>query len=290
MSKPSKYNMNVYLRIPIILAVLLTIVFSALGVLPLAKLLGVEPSQLQGSGFEPTPGTLLIVIIFSASQFLIIWLAMHFIHKQPFKCLGFRRPILKPLLVGTVAGFVIEISKYLTKLIFATNASLEWNVPAEAELLKVLIYFLLWLVFLLTLNSIKEELVFRAYTIEQFNDYPNALIWILIGVSLLFAAIHHIIQPFTLTAFLSRFSIALLFSYVYFRWRSIWLVSGFHNGANIVGTMLFGNWKAGGLFDLSYTLDLPHVGVIINTLFPLIALLIIHIAWKREVRFLKLFQ
>jgi membrane protease YdiL (CAAX protease family) len=249
--------------------------------LPLARLLGVELSQLQGAGFEPTPRTMTIVLIYSASQFLLIWLVMRFIHRRPFGTLGFRGPILLPLLLGTAIGIAIELVN--TGLICAAGSDVyvTSNIPAQATAVSVIGYFLLFLLFLLTLNSLKEELVFRAYPIEQFNDHPGAMVPILLFISLLFAAVHHVIEPFRIAAFLSRFSIAILFSYVYFRWRSIWFIVGLHNGMNLLAFMLVGHWKSGGLLKLSYEPPSPTIEVVIELGVKILALLIFHLVWKR---------
>ena len=104
---------------------------------------------------------------------------------------------------------------------------------------------------------------------------------VLIFVSLVFAAVHHVIEPFRMAAFLSRFFIAMLFSYVYFRWRSIWLIVGLHNGMNLLGFLLVGHWKSGGLLKLSYEPPSPAVEVAIELGVKIVALGVIHLIWQR---------
>lgn len=279
--QPTRYRLPIPLRLLVILLVVIGAVLTVLGGLPLARLLGVEPSQLQGAGFEPTLKTMTIVLLYSASQFLLIWLVMQFVHRRRFGTLGFRGPILLPLLVGTAIGFAIKLVD--TGLVCAAgrNVHLESNIPSEATAASVVGYFLLSFLFLLTLNSLKEELVFRTYPIEQFNDHPRAIVLVLVFVSLVFAAVHHVIEPFRISVFLSRFSIAMLFSYVYFQWRSIWLVAGFHNGMNLLGFLLVGHWKSGGLLKLTYEPPSPAVDIAIDLGVKIVALGMIHLVWQR---------
>jgi membrane protease YdiL (CAAX protease family) len=278
---PTRYRLPVPLRMLVILLVVIGAVLTVLGGLPLARLLGVEPSQLQGAGFEPTLKTMTLVLIYSASQFLLIWLVMRFVHRRRFGTLGFRGPILVPLLVGTTIGLAIKLVD--TGLVCAAgrHVRLASNIPPEATAAAVVGYFLLSFLFLLTLNSLKEELVFRTYPIEQFNDHPRAIVFVLVFVSLVFAAVHHVIEPFRISVFLSRFSIAMLFSYVYFQWRSIWLVAGLHNGMNLIGFMLVGQWKAGGLLKLIYEPPSPAVDIAIDLGIKILVLGVIHLVWKR---------
>lgn len=278
---PTRYRLPVPVRLLVILLVAIGAVLTILVGLPLARLLGVELSQLQGAGFEPTLRTMTIVLLYSASQFLLIWLVMRFVHHRRFGTLGFRGPILLPLLVGTAAGLVIELVNTGLLCAAGSNVHLTSNIPPQATVVSVVGYFLLFLLFLLTLNSLKEELVFRAYPIEQFNDHPRAIVLVLVFVSLVFAAVHHVIEPFRITAFLSRFFIAMLFSYVYFQWRSIWLIVGLHNGMNLLAFLLVGHWKSGGLLNLSYKPPSPAVEITIELVVKIVALLVIHLVWQR---------
>lgn len=277
----ARYRLPLAPRTLLVAAVLVLAVLATLGVLPLARLLDVDPRHLQGAGFRPTVRILAIVALYAASQFLLIWLAMRLVHRRPFASLGFVGPVIRPLLVGTAAGAAIKVAEILLHVLAGRNATLGWSVPAEVPALTVAGHFLLWLLFLLTLNSVKEELVFRAYPIEQFNDRPRAALWVIVGVSLVFAAVHHVIEPFRLSAFLSRFVTALVFAYVYYRWRSIWLVSGFHNGANLPGFLLCGRWRTGGLFELDYDAAAPAVRMAGDVLVYLAALGVIHWVWRR---------
>lgn len=277
----SSYRFSTSIRIIVVFLVSSLAVLTALGVLPLAKLMGVNPSHLQGISFQPTFKTMTVVLLYSASQFLLILLVMRFIHRKKVLSLGFNRPFWKPFLIGSAIGIGLAVAELSIDALIGGNISMKWAVPADVSVISVIGHFLLWLLFLLTLNSLKEELVFRAYPIELFNDHPQAFIWIIIFISLLFAAIHHIIEPFSLSAFLSRFSIAIVFAYTYYRWRSIWLIVGIHNGTNFIGFLFGGMWKSGGLFEFEFTSPSSEIIISVDLAVKLLALALIHYVWKK---------
>jgi len=283
MSKEKNYRFKVHFRILIVLIVMLVSVLSTVIALPLAKLLNLDLSELQGSGFNPTIKTLTVIVLYASFQFLLIWLVMRLAHKKSIKTLGFNGPILKPLLFGTAIGVLMQAIMYGLYSMFSSGASFNLSIPADVNILALIGYLLLNILFLLTLNSLKEELVFRTYPIEQFDDHPNLMIPLLVLVSLVFAAVHHVLEPFTLDAFASRFSIGLLLSFVFYRWRSIWLISGVHNGLNLLSDLTGGNYKVGGLFDLNVETD-PSITMrtVIYVAVAIIFILLFNYIWKRE--------
>ena len=285
MNKETKnnYRLNVYLRILIVVLVLLVSTLSIAIAIPLAQLLNLDLSELQGQGFNPTFKVLTVVILYASFQFFLIWLVMRFIHKKSMKVLGFNGPILKPLLIGTAIGMLMQAIEYVLYSIFGSGASLSFSIPADVSIIRFIGYLLLNILFLLTLNSLKEELVFRAYPIKQFDDHPNLMVLILVMVSLIFAAVHHILSPFTLEAFISRFTIALLLSFVFYRWRSIWLISGIHNGLNLLVYLTGGNYKLGGLFDFNMEIEPSStMSIVIDIALGITFILLFNYIWKRE--------
>lgn len=281
--RKNKYRLKVHLRILIVIVVLIVSVLSIVIALPLAELLNLDLSELQGQGFNPTVKTLTVIILYASFQFLLIWLVMRLVHRKSIKTLGFNGPILKPLLFGTAIGVIMTAIEYGLYSMFGSGASFNLSIPADVNILAIIGYLLLNILFLLTLNSLKEELVFRAYPIKQFDDHPNLMIPLLVLVSLVFAAVHHVIEPFTLDVFAYRFSIGLLLSFVFYRWRSIWLISGVHNGINLLVNLTGGNYKLGGLFKFNVETDpSPTMRIVISFALAIIFILLFNYIWKRE--------
>jgi len=277
------YNLPVYARILIVIFVLLVSTISVVIGLPLTKIMHVNPADLSGAGFVPTIKTITIVVLFAAFQFLLIWLVMKFIHRKALSSLGFKGPILVPLLIGTAIGMIWSIAEYLLLHFFNSDINIVLSIPQGVSVVSMIGYFLLNVLFLLTLNSLKEELVFRTYPINQFDDYPQLMIPVIILVSLVFAAVHHILVPFALDDFVSRFTIALVLSFVFYRWRSIWLIAGLHNGLNLVEYLTGGNYKMGGLLKLSMEND-PSQGlsIVIDLGLAIIFILLFNFIWNKE--------
>jgi len=277
------YRLKVHFRTLIVIVVLIVSVLSTAIALPLAKVLNLNLSELQGSGFNPSLKVLTVVILYAAFQFLLIWLVMRFVHKKPIRTLGFNGPILKPLLWGTAIGMLMQAVEFVLYAMFGRGASFNLSIPADVSIFAIIGYLLLMVLFLLTLNSLKEELVFRTYPIEMFNDHPNLMIPLLVLVSLVFAAVHHILSPFTLDAFTSRFTIALLLSFVFYKWRSIWLISGIHNGLNLLVDLTGGNYKQGGIFDFDLKI-LPSstICITIDIALAITFIILFNYIWKKE--------
>lgn len=279
----NNYRINVYLRILIVIVVLIVSVLSIVIALPLAELLNLELSELQGNGFNPTLKTLTVIILYASFQFFLIWLVMRLIHRKAIVVLGFRGPILFPLLIGTIIGMLWQSIEYLLQHLSGSNINIEFSIPNDVSVLTITAYLLLNVLFLLTLNSLKEELVFRTYPIEQFNDHPRLMIPLIIIVSLVFAGVHHILSSWNLADFVSRFTIALVLSFVYYRWRSIWLISGLHNGLNLLVYLTGGNYKMGGLLKLSMGNDPSQVvSIAVDFMVAIILILAFSYIWKRE--------
>lgn len=282
-NKKSNYNLPVYLQIIIVILVLIASTLSVVIGLPLTRLMNVNPADLSGAGFIPTVKTITIVVLFAAFQFLLIWVVIRFIHRKSFGSLGFKGPILIPLLIGTAFGMVWAAIECVLLHFSGSNISIALSIPQGVSVLTMTGYLLLNVLFLLTLNSLKEELVFRAYPINQFDDYPKLMIPLIIIVSLVFALVHHILVPFALDDFVSRFTIALVLSFVYYRWRSIWLISGIHNGLNLLVYLTGGNYKMGGLLKLSMEHDpSPWISISIDLSVAIILILVFNLIWKKE--------
>ena len=284
------YNLPVYLRIIVISLVLVISFLSILLGFPIAKLMGIDPSDFMGSNFQPTVKTLTVIVAFAATQFLLIWMVIRLIHKKPLKGLGFKGPILFPLLIGTGIGILWQAFAYLLIHVTGGAISIALSIPKEVSVITMIAYLLLNVLFLLTLNSLKEELVFRTYPIEQFNDHPQLMIPVIVIVSLVFAAVHHILLPFQIDDFIYRFAVALVLSFVFYRWRSIWLISGLHNGLNLLNNLTSGNYKMGGLTDLTIAND-PSKGmsIIIDVAVAIIFIIIFNYIWNKEKRNNKMF-
>ena len=136
------------------------------------------------------------------------------------------------------------------------NVKVSSAVPETVDALTWMGYYLFFL-FMLTLNSFKEELLFRSYPIENLKEKTTGIWTIILSASIIFSIVHHMLEPFTWTAFISRFLFGVFTCQVYIVTRSLWPIIGIHNGSNwfLITFSDAGNWKLGGLLLLTTGVD-----------------------------------
>ncbi len=264
-------------RIVIVVIVMVLAYYTSFLVKPAAELLNVDLKDFNGFGFKIKAGILILTFGYAISQFLLIYLVNRFFHRRPFLDLGFRGPILKPMGIGILIGLLFTGIYYFISALIGGDFKIVWAVPHDVPVLSLILHAFFVLIFILTINSLKEELVFRAYPLEQFMDRPKAMIIIIVLVSLFFSGIHAMYLPFSLNALVHRFDIALLFSFAYYHWRSVWFISGIHTGANIIAFMFFsGKWQVGGLWMVSSSETSEILNIILYSVVIGITMLILY--------------
>lgn len=195
---------------------------------------------------------LVVALTMFFAQIALVIVVQRFVHRRPLHDLGFRGRPLRDLGLGFVIGVAVSGVQTLVGLLFAANVSIRWMVPTDVPILTMAVYYVMALVLLLTLNSLSEELVFRAYPIEQLVLDNRRPLVALVVIAVVFSAMHNLVDPFDPAVFLARTLWALLFSLLYYRTRSVWLISGTHNGANFIPVTFFADdWRKGGIWELS---------------------------------------
>ena len=196
----------------------------------------------------------LTVLIAYAAQTAIVYVAQVHIHGQPFGELGFDADVVGGLILGTLGGFVVfSLPKWIAYGA-AAEARVRSTWPRDATPLYAL-GILAMLIVGLVLNSYIEELVFRAYPIEQLTDTSMSAVLIVLASALLFSLVHHIIEPFNARVFLMRFLVGVIFGELYVLTGSIWLLIGVHTGVNAAGLIYTGQWRIGGILHLEHDRD-----------------------------------
>jgi membrane protease YdiL (CAAX protease family) len=223
----------------------------------LAKRLGLDPAELQGSRFVLTSLTIGLFLLYHTVQALIVFTSQRAVHRRSFADLGFRAPVLRGWVVGFALGAAIPASAFLVTLATGRHLSVSWSVPPDVSIAAFFAYYCCFFVLFLNANSFGEELVFRCYPIEQFRGQPTKTVLVIVLSTTVFAAIHFIIGAFD-AGWLARMLFgSILFSTAYLLYRSLWLVVGLHSGVNFVSFSLADNWKMGGLIELSGSMPPP---------------------------------
>jgi len=212
---------------------------------------GRDPMDLKVTSGKYNLANTVTILIAYAAQTAIIYVAQIYIHGQPFAQLGFDASIVAGLILGTLGGFLVFSLPKLLSFGVADEPQFKSALPRDEAPLYALGVFAMLIVGLL-LNSYIEELVFRAYPIEQLTDTSISAALIILASALLFSLIHHIIEPFNAQVFLLRFLVGVIFGELYVLSDSIWLLIGVHTGVNAAALIFTGQWRIGGVFHLEH--------------------------------------
>jgi membrane protease YdiL (CAAX protease family) len=264
-----------WLRALLVAATVAATFLSVLGLFTLAASLGISPGSMQGASAQITPQTVALILSFYAIQIGLICGVHRFVHRQPLQRLGLSGRLWPEIGVGFLVGAAVGALEKVADVVLASGAALRWAVPAEVSVASLVAHYLLWFVVISTLSSLNEELSFRVYPLEHLVDGKRSPVLIVVLTALAFALIHHLLEPFSWRAFVSRALAGLLLGFAYHRYRSLWLICGLHSGMNFFALSLSGNWQLGGLWELSLQTGPEPLRILARILIAAGALLVI---------------
>ncbi len=253
--------------------VFLGTVLPGLLVLP-AIALGVDPSELQGGGFNPSFLNVMTVLAISGGMIAFVYVVQRYFHRGSFWELGFKREWVADMLKGHLIGAVLMGVTIGWTLLQSEDVRLVSAVPDSVGAMSVVGYYLFFL-FMLQLNSIKEELLFRSYPLENIEGESISSWTTILIASAIFSVVHLVLEPFTWSAFFYRFLFGVLACQFYVATRSLWLVVGIHSGFNWVSITFSGHWKLGGLWAVTNS---DGSEAELNTRIPVTVVLLVAIA------------
>jgi membrane protease YdiL (CAAX protease family) len=252
--------------------------------LPISKLLHFEINEMAAAGFSPSWPKVALFLGLTVLYFLVIYSSQRFIHKAPFRTLGFKNPMIRQALVAFLIGVTLNLIPFLVTILTAQNMVYGSAIPEGTQLLRITAAYAYFFLIFLTVNSIGEELVFRCYPIEHFQAKPRILAAVIVLMAVLFALLHFIVREPSWRGFFILSLTSIFYSLIYLNWRSIWVLVGIHNGMNFVNLTFSENWEMGGLFTwngegmagLSVYLDIYRYAV------PLVSIVILYILFRRS--------
>ncbi len=154
---------------------------------------------------------------------------------------------IRALVLWHLAGILFAgTCKGISGLIFGIH-DVRWAIPNSVGGMEFAAVYVVFFVGVLSLNSFKEELLFRAYALEAV-DHTIPTWRIVLVSSVLFALVHTVMEGSSIAAFGTRLVFGVLCCQLYLRERSIWPALGLHNGWNWFMFTTGGNWQTGGLF------------------------------------------
>lgn len=223
--------------------------FGPLLILIPAQYFGVDPAELQGSKFVLSVPNVLFIVAYSAASIGLLYLIQRFYHRRSFLELGFKREWVGGLVKGHLLGLGLVALAHGLALLVDGLESFKWNIPDDVNGSSFALYYLFFLV-MLTLNSLKEEVLYRSYAIEALRDEAGSKWLTIFIVSALFSLVHLVLEPPTLGAFTYRFLFGVFACQLYVASGSLWLLIGVHNGWNLWFATFGSDWKMGGLFEM----------------------------------------
>ncbi|MEE2751675.1 MAG: CPBP family intramembrane glutamic endopeptidase [Myxococcota bacterium] len=228
----------------------LGVVLPGLVMIP-AEYLGVNPAELQGRNFRISVGTVTTILLFSAGSIGFVYLVQRYYHRRSLLDLGFARRWVGGLAWGHLIGALLSGLPLGLALGLAEDVQFSSTIPDSVGVQSLAGYFLFFL-FMLTLNSFKEELLFRSYPIENMAGESAGNWTVILLASAIFSFVHLFLEPFTWMAFINRFLFGVFTCQVYVATRSLWPVVGIHNANNwVVVTFFMGEWRMGGFVSLT---------------------------------------
>ena len=179
---------------------------------------------------EQTSTQQLIISFFNlAGTFLLLWVFMKFLDKEPLVDLGFQyKNRLIDVIVGILIGFIImtigyNLLVYLNEIVF-----LKVNFDFKELFIVTLIFAIV---------AVVEESLFRGYILKNlmvsFNKY-----FALIISSILFSLMHSFNQNVDLFSFFNLFLAGILLGMSYIYTKNLWFPIALHFSWNLFQSLL----------------------------------------------------
>lgn len=192
-----------------------------------ALIAGVDINNIEA---EPTSFQQLILSFFNLlGTFLVLWIFMKFLDKEPFIKLGFNiKGRVKEFVTGIGIGLLIMSVGYL--LLLSINQINFQNINFDIE--EIIISILLF-----SIVSIVEETLLRGYVLRNlmisFNNYIA-----LIVSSILFSLMHGFNPNIDLFALTNLFLAGILLGLSYIHTKNLWFPIALHLSWNLFQTLL----------------------------------------------------
>lgn len=221
------------------------------GILALAGQVGFHPRHFEDPDTVLSPMTIAVALAILLAPMLVVLASQRYLHRRSFGPLGLRGPWLVPFGWGALAGAVVKLAAISVAVALSRNATIT-PVPAPAGISAWLPYYA-WYLFAMLLNSVSEELTYRAYPISSLKGVGGLPMWaIIVGAAALFSLMHFLTEKPDAWRFLYRFAFGIATGLLFARQGSLAGVAGLHTGWNFVALSFSGeDWRLGSLFAVA---------------------------------------
>lgn len=162
--------------------------------------------------------------------FLLIWVFMKFVDKEPFIKLGFQtKNRLKDIVVGILIGIVVMASGYLILVSLKEIQFTRTLIDTKDIILSILLYIIV---------AFAEEVLFRGYILKNLMTSFNKYVALIVS-SILFALLHGMNPNMDLLSLTNLFLAGILLGLSYIYTKNLWFPIALHFSWNLFQT-LFG--------------------------------------------------
>ncbi len=241
-----------------VVGTMLVAFLSLLAVITVAKRFGVDPSTLKSPDHVFDSGTILTVLAILALPILLVLTVQRPFHGLRIDAALRHRIAFRTFFLGILSGGLIKGLVLLATIAMSTQAEFRSPFPSGMSIAGLLPWwgFFAWYLFLLVLNSLNEELVYRAFPIRNLLSFQERNTYLAYGVvtatALTFSLMHFLLEAPDFGRFLYRFAFGLLTGLVFVQSRNLFSIVGIHTGWNFVALSFSdADWRMGGLIHIS---------------------------------------
>jgi len=236
-------------KIIIVLATLTACFFSLLAILKTSKVFNFSPKQFKDPQAILNFDTLLVVFLILTIPILLVFIVQRFIHNKPLNLIGIKKPFFLSFILFTSVGIGIKFIALLISWLYSGLPMLTPNFEVF-NFFEILPYFS-WFLITLVLGSFSEEVVYRAYPLENTKELVSPIVLVFV-FAIIFSSMHFIIEKPNLLRFLYRLSFGTLTGFIFLKQQSIAEVVGLHTGWNF-GSLVINDasWQTGAMYRFS---------------------------------------
>lgn len=224
MDKTNKFNHNGWLRV-------LAIIIPYFVIVGVFQVIGFILSGMEFSDVNPemtSEQKLIITFCSLIGTFLLIWIFMKFVDKEPFIKLGFQRKNrLIDFVVGILIGGVVMASGYAL-LLFLDEIQFEHTLFDTKEIILSISLFIV--------VAFAEEVMFRGYILKNLMTSINKYVALIIS-SILFTIAHGLNPNIDLLSIINLFLAGIVLGSTYIYTKNLWFPIALHLSWNLFQTV-----------------------------------------------------
>jgi len=245
--------------IKVVFKVSATLVISFLSLLAVviaAKLFGFDIKSIKDPSSALNFSSIVIVLCILLLPILITFLSEKFLHKNPsFLQDYFANSRINSTLQFFVIGFLLKL--FATGCAFSLSPQADYHSALGSADSSWMLCFL-WFWIALILNSLNEELIYRAYPIKKLTSLKGiSPLVVVVLAAIIFSIMHFLIEEPDLSLFAYRTAFGLFAGVLFVKNKSLSDIIGLHTGWNLAALSFSGDtdWRMGGVINTTGVIE-----------------------------------